>query len=568
MSKPVNDGNREPEVENNERGCPVPLGRHGQVVPWVILMVVVAGHGIYQCTKFVSECAEADSAGYLVLAERMAAGLPLAVEEQDPLVCHEHFWVENGQGKTVPKYPPGQPLLMAAAIWLSGRTLAFALNPLFGTLALLGAYLLFRLWTSATASLLATFALASNPTYLFYTSYPLSHSADVFLITWGMFFLWKWVRAPHAGWGLGAGLFLGYSQFVRPANALLVLSVLAAVAFALVERKGRGVKWLHLLALPAAYAIFPILHLAYNASVFGHPLTTGYALSGEQSGFSFPFLKRNASYALSILSSLGLSIYFGIGLVGILTDKDRRDVVLKLLWVVPIFLLYAAYYWAPRLNQGGYARFFLGLFPVVVGSAFALLDRVWSSDWRRYALPAGLCAIVFLIRLPEAIRGMNQNGAMRAQVRRKAVAAAETHLTRGSIIFSTYPVLWHVGRGNGFRIYDLAAFGDEYLRDAFYPHTDGAVRWQKKRRNRFVAFYNRNADRLEQLLRERVRSFLADGRQVVFLIPSGLIGECEELLGTRFKLVLKVDWEASARRRWGLHAVEMSSFGAPEDVGL
>ena len=523
------------------------------------LAAIVAAYAAFQAWHFVPGCRESDTATYLTLAERLANGEPVGVVEKDPFLYQWHSWVENHRRETVPKYAPGYSLLMAIALKLGGEKTAYALNPFLGTLTLIGAYLLFRLWLSTFGSLLATFALASTPLFIRYSGYPLAHSADIFFITWGMFALFKWMETPRTAWALAAGLLLGYSQLVRPPNALLVLPVLAAAAFAL-ARPWPAVRrhWAQAAALLAAYAVFPVFHLLYNASVFGGPLTTGYGLSGEQTAFALSRLPSNASYAFQAMGSTGLGIYLGLGLVGLVIGRDWRQTLLKLLWVGPIALLYITYYWAPRGAAGAYARFFLGLYPALIGSAFALLERLSLSAPRRRALAAGLCAIVFAMYFPSAFKleRIKIRGSMR--LHEQVSDLAETHLKEGAVVFGARQPGIYLSRGKGFRVYELQAFEANRVNSIVdcVQNRQCRVMYQPAREKRLRQFYALNAVRLRALLRERVEKFLAEGRQVAFVIPKGHLRKYAEILGTDFAFHCLTEGQDSRAPGWGIYEVK------------
>ena len=519
------------------------------------LVLIVGAYAVFQAWHFVPGCREPDTATYLTLAERLANGEPVGVVEEDPFLYQWHSWVENHRGETVPKYAPGQSLLMAVALKVGGEKAAYALNPFLGTLTLIGAYLLFRLWLSTLGSLLATFALATNPLYVFHTNYPLAHAADIFFITWGMFCLFKWTETPRTVWALAAGLLLGYSQLVRPPDALLVLPVLAAAALGLArpwpaERR----QWAQSAALLIAYAVFPIAHLFYNASVFGNPLTTGYALTAEQSAFELSRLPSNALFAAEVIGRMGLGIYLGLGLVGLVIGRDRGQILLKLLWVCPIALLYITYYWAPRVNIGGYARFFLGLYPALIGSAFVLLESLSLSAPRRRALSVGLCAVVFFTYCSTMLNHGRYAGSRYIQLHVQASDLAEEHLRDGAVVFGRAPAGLHLSRGKGFRVYELEAFDADRVRWAFDQYGPARVMYQPKREQRFRRFYAQNTGRLGLLLRERVEKFVAEGRQVAFVIPEGRVPEYAEILGTDLSLSSLTEWPVG-KLSWGIYEV-------------
>ena len=253
--------------------------------PWWIklftaaaLIAILGAYARMERRLFLPACGEPDTAAYFALAERMAAGEPPAQTERDPFRKQEHTWVETPQGELVAKYPPGYPALMAAGLRLGGETGAYLASPIMGGLTLVAAWLLFGLWMSRPLGLLAVLMLALNPMFVFYTSYPLAHAAEVCFVTWGMYFLWNWVRTPRSGAGLAAGLCLGFSVLVRPTSLLYGLALLPALATGADRARREGRRWIRpALALLIGYGACLVVQAGYNFALFGHPLKTGYA---------------------------------------------------------------------------------------------------------------------------------------------------------------------------------------------------------------------------------------------------------------------------------------------------
>ncbi len=529
----------------------------------VAVSLVLALVAALQIRDFVPGLGETDSAAYLILAERLAAGGPVTVIEDDPFLYNPHCWLENPRGEVVPKYAPGQSLLMAIGLKIGGEKAALAVNPLLSVVGLLGAYLLFRCWLPVVPSLCALVALGINPMYLMYTNYPLAHAADVCFVTWGMFCLWRWLAAPRLAWALAAGLVLGYVQLVRPQEFLLVLPVLGAAAFALVPGGAAAGRrpWLATLALLAAYAVFPLCHMAYNAAVYGSPFQTGYGLSGEQAAFSFPAFMANVPYAVTVLSSHGLGVYLGLGLVGLWLGGKRRDIVLRLLWLLPMFLLCCAYYWAPRVNPTGYGRFFLSLFPVFIGSAFLLLHSLPLAPVRRGLLMVGLVLFVCGIRTLDL--RMSKRIGHQSMFTEQMLAAdmAAQHLPAGAVILAARPAAFHLNRGKDFRVYDLSVLDGGYINNMFERNQDSAVKLQPVREKRFRTFYTEHAGELETLLMERVAVLRDDGRTVAFLIRESDLGRYTRVAARAGPLVPLAKWRPPTGAPWALYQLQARTPG-------
>lgn len=517
--------------------------RPARLRPWraaaaaAFLAALLGLYAWHVARSFVPACAEPDAVGYVILAERIANGGPLAMRDEDPLVGWEHFWVENARGESIPKFAPGMPLLMALGMKLGGPAGAFAVNPALAGLALLGAFLLFRMWCSLGASLLAALTLGTTPQFLFHSTYLLSHSADLCFATWGMFCLWRWRLRPGVAWGLAAGLVLGFAHLIRPVNALLVLPVAAAAAMAVLRRPrpaglGRG-----LAALLAAYALCAAAHMAYNYAIYESPFRTGYALSDEQGAFNPAAMGRNGAHAVAVLSTseTGLSLWFAIGVLGLLAAASRGDRLLRLAWVVPLAAIHLAYYWAPRINPMGFSRFFFALFPAFIGAAFALIDRGLSLPASgRLGVMAALCAIVLTAGLPDLAHVVGHPALPRLRARAELLARLRTELPGGSVVFAGSGWIPSGGSYGGLRLYDLAVLKPGMVRAALMSRQDSNVRVQPERKSRSLAFFDAHAYRMDQLLADRVRSALAEGHPVAFAIAADQRPDYERRLGPGF----------------------------------
>ena len=529
---------------------------------------MVAAYAGLQARYFVPGCPETDTATYLTIAERLVQGQPQTLQNHDPLLYQAHSWLENDRGETVPKYAPGYPLVLALGLLASGETAAYAMNPLLGALALVGAWLLFRFWMGAVAAVLAVLALASCPLFIFFTNYPLAHAADLFCVTWGLYFLWRWMVRGGLASAVLAALALGFAHLVRPQEAVLALPVaLAAVQVAKERGRTRGTR-AETIALFAVYAGLAAVHMAYNTRMFGHPFTTGYGLSGEQTAFSLANFIHNAPYAFTILTGLGLSLYFGLGLVALLATPSRRDAALLWAWILPTLVVGVSYYWAPRVNNAGYGRFFLSVFPAFIGLSFALLDRLSLPPWRRFLLLGLVCGGVFAVRLPEMMFYARTSGRDWMRVQRQGADLAIRSLREGAVIFADRPPAIHIG-GNGFVLYDLSAFQAGWCNELLSPAVPYAVKYQPSCEKRLKDFYAANGNQLDLALRERVQMHVEAGRQVAFLTQSSRKARQAAALGSGFAFTPLADMTAWGGARWELCEVAPvrtpSSRGRPEE---
>jgi hypothetical protein len=361
---------------------------------YICLMVIVSIYAYIQITNFNPAYLEVDPDGYLWLAKRIAEFKSLAVKDDDPFMYQSHVWVENKDGEVAPKFAPGYPALMSIAYRLGGDTAMFFVSPIMGGLALIGSFLLFRMWMSRVSSLFGVFVLAINAMILVYCNYLLTHASDLCFAVWGLFFLWRWKRGLGRFSGITSGLLLGYAVAIRHASLLFVMVLIAAVILRWIEYfQSKGELKYPLkdtIILLGCYAVFPLMLAIYDWAIFDSPFVTGYGLSGEQLAFNWKNISNNARILANGFNYTALFILFPIGVAGMFLAVTVGESIMVSLWVIPIFLLYSSYYWAP--NSMAYFRFLIATFPAFVGSAFALMDRA-SKSWVRKMVAYALLSI-------------------------------------------------------------------------------------------------------------------------------------------------------------------------------
>lgn len=543
-------------------------------LPCVILAIIVAFYTLVQVFNFTPAYQEVDPDGYLVLAKRIARGEPLAVRDDDPFMYQSHVWVENERGETIPKFAPGYPLLLSAFYLIFGDEGMFYVSPLMGGIALIGAYLLFTRWMSTAASLVAALTLAANAMFLIYSGYLLAHASNLCFVTWGMFFLWKWVKDPSVRYGVGAGLTLGYAVTIRPTSILLAFAVAIAAVSSLIEgRKSRLYPFRELAALAACYALFPLLLALYNRSVFGSPFVTGYFLSGEQYAYSLSSFAKNIHTINRGLSFEALFMVFPIGLLGMVLLGTWTDRLMRLMWFLPVYILYASFYWAPPGMS--YLRFLICTFPVFVGSSYAFVDRISESKAKRYAAIILLCFFIVAIRLHSTVVSMKT--VVSDQGSRNLVFAsrvASETLDSNAVILSRYPVYCYLGTRENFRFYDLKIFSKRYGQTEFRDET--TIRKERKRRWRYFPaprrqekrtkclrelYSNLNSSQLKEKKRDLIESFLKNSRQVAFLIPKNHLDRERKELGAKVEFSMLKEWDMLSGEKWALYEVRLGSGG-------
>lgn len=543
-------------VGEEEEGAhaPSPWARRAELV---FVALILTGLAAALAWRFVPAYGEPDTDGYLWLARRLAAMEPLSDDGRDPFLHHGHVWVENGDGRVTPKYTLGFPVLLAAGYLFGGETGFFLVNPLFHWLTALGAYLLFRRWMGRPARVIALFAVAFHPILFAYTQTLLAHTTNTCLLVWGFLFLDRfWDQRGVRDAALG-GVLLGLAATVRPASALAGLALLAPLARGLWDwrkdsaacRKDEG--GASALAWMAALYLLPLAAMALvNARLFDAPWSTGYALSGEQAAFSPETLTRFFWHDIHNMTRWVLSLYLPLGLLGILLAPKPGKAWMRFMWVVPVGLLYMAYYW--KAHGTMWARFFLYAVPTLVGGTYALLDRAGAGAWRK-------AAVLLLVALFCGGWVARPNGAWFYNLLRDR---QENYLHTATFLAERVPddaVLfvdqaWEndLPARRRYTVYPLQRFETWYPRRAFRetPGERGGIRMQPRRRERLVAFYqNHTRDHLAALLREKIHRFLAEGRRPYFLIDARQEQRETRHLGDAYRLESVGEWTQTFYRR-------------------
>ena len=412
------------------------LKEHQNITNGIFLIGILVVYSWIEIAHFTTAYQEPDPDGYLILAKRIARGGPLKVKDDDIFMYQSHVWVENDSGEIAPKFSPGYPFIMAFFYLIGGDDAMFVVSPLLGGIGLIGAYLLFRLWMLNFAALIANLCLATNTMFLIYSGYLLTHASNFCFIVWGMYFLWRWMREERLILGAAAGLLLGFASIVRHTSILMGLVMMAAVVSKLVEYFRRkthnerrvsdsetricesrlftdpilicketsrrckaktrmrsrcnsslvdGTEARPLLhsslskiikttsVLIGCWAFFPFILAIYNYFIFGSPLTTGYSLTNEQSAFAWSHFLHNLPIINKGLIYEALFMVMPLGVAGMFLVGNVTEVLMRVFWFLPLYIVYTAYCWAP--TGMAYYRFLICTFPVIIGSAFALLDK-------------------------------------------------------------------------------------------------------------------------------------------------------------------------------------------------
>ncbi len=367
----------------------------------ILLAVLLSAHAVWLFTFFGSAYSSPDAPGYFVQARLIATQATTHLEPESPAQFIGNYWVDIGGGELRSKYPPGLPLVLAAAYRLGGPTVALAANAILATLSVLLLFLLARRWLTPLLALAAALILATATPFNHQALSGFAHVAVTAGLLAGLYFIDRWDETPRASLGFLAGLLIGSLPAIRYPAALLSLSLAAYAAYLAHRHRGRIA---NVLPLAAGAAIPVAALLAYNWMSYGSPFASGYSPTGEQSAFSLGFVRSHTvAHAEALLRDAGAVVVMGsLSLVLMTLRRATRERGLLLVGIVgPFTLAYLAYYlW--------YTRFLLPILPILVLATVCLARAAEART--RYLLVAGLLALHLVSSVPAGIGRMTDLG--------------------------------------------------------------------------------------------------------------------------------------------------------------
>lgn len=215
-------------------------------------------------------------------------------------------YVATGAGGTVvPMYPPGFPLVLAAAESIGGAEAVFLVVPLLAGLAVWLTFLLGRRVGDDVVGLIAAFWLMTSPAFLFMLlAAPMS---DIPAMTWWLLSVVLVLRDGRSGTLLLSGASAVLAILTRPnlAGLAVVMPALiglratmvgTAVSTAVSTAVRRGAVWM----VPAL--VGPVVVAWLNNHLYGSPWASGYGPVADF--FGWEYVGRNARlYASTLIES-------------------------------------------------------------------------------------------------------------------------------------------------------------------------------------------------------------------------------------------------------------------------
>src|SRR5581483_3891882 len=322
------------------------------------LAVILVGFGWLIWHNFSPAITEPDDNGYFAQGTLLAqTGHTWFKPASDAQYIGMHWLVTPGE-TYISRYPPGLAVIIAAVYKVAGYKASMLVNPALAMLALLGMFLLARRLLATGWALAATALLAFNPHFVHHALSGDSHMGVTCFLVFAAYFLVKWSQEPRLSLVLLAGICFGVVPTIRYPDSVMALGV--GLFLLLHIRRVPGV-WKHYLTFIAGAAIPVVPLLIRNQLLLGAFWRTGYALTNEQTGFSWAYFKEHALGYITLLHSGGVGLLFPLGIVGIASMICMRGTralgTMLALICVPMLLLYMAYYWAPQMNSAMTMRF-------------------------------------------------------------------------------------------------------------------------------------------------------------------------------------------------------------------
>ena len=372
----------------------VSSGRLGILAVAVALTVATAG------IKFGARAAGgADTYGYVSQAELWLAGsltidqrsLALPAPFNDQTLSPLGYGPGPERGTIVPLYPPGLPLLLAAAKLAFGKDGPYFVAPLLGALTVWLTFALGRLLFNELVGFGACLLMAASPSFLYQVMFPMT---DVpVTAAWTLAVVFALGRRPFAA-GLASSLAIG----IRP--NLVVLAVGVGIIASL-NKSGNSdaLGQIRRHALMFAAGVVPgALGIAlWNAALYGSPLTL--AQGRPDIIFHWDYVATNLKrYPLFLLQTQTPFFYLGL-----LPMTSRRfwpssspgeRVGVRTGLAVFISLLLVPYLFYMPFEAWQYVRFLLPGFPILLVLAVGSL-----TNFRRVLGPAMHLAVATLVVL-------------------------------------------------------------------------------------------------------------------------------------------------------------------------
>lgn len=306
------------------------------------------------------------------------------------------------RGTEVSVYPPGFPMLIAAAVSLIAPLGGYLVAPFMGAVLTWCTFALGRELGGNLAGLIAAALIASSPIMLYHTVHPMSDvpAAACWTLAWLM------ALRGRVGASVAAGLAAALAILIRPNLAPLAVPIGALVLVGDVSRVTalREWRWRAGIAFAATATIGPLLVAWSQAVLYGGPLVPGYV---EWNSFFriahihpnlqlYPRLLSRA-HTLTPLVGLSLVLLAVLGRPRLLSRRSRAVALSAGAILLINFGLLLPYL---SLDDWPFLRFLLpgltALFILFAGVLALITGVVWSrARWLAIIVPLVAAVVVW-----------------------------------------------------------------------------------------------------------------------------------------------------------------------------
>ncbi len=502
-----------------------------------------------------------DQHAYLMTAKSLATRGSFARHISDPYQFTSEDMIQVAPLMCYPKVSIGYPMICAAAYLAGGRDAVFLVNPILAAVALIGLFFLMRDMGGVIAGLCATLLLASNPLLLYHAQEPMSHAADICFAVWAMYFANRWGGTGAWQNALATGLLLGFNMVIRQTAILLPLPVALLLVFRWVRWPARRKGTLVSSAIFAAGAVVAALPMfIYQNSAFGAPWISGYSLTGESTAFGFSWFSAHIGAMLRDFNfpGFGLFVIFPVGVLGMIAGRwiklrhsentlsvSKGAITVQLpdwaflaLWALPSLLLYTAYYWYPQSNfLPLYLRFFLNIYPAIIGAAVLFASRVAGPSRKAMGLVAAAAILLALTNfsLPGVTKELDELG-QKARFGQIVSDLVRNNLPAGAVVLADEASAFPVDYACDDIVYYPSMFDRQWLDAKLGDQTGAGPHVCDRRRAARMEelFGGRSQGQLDVLLRQRLLMHLSDGEHVALLCGTASLDDWKVRLGAAF----------------------------------
>jgi hypothetical protein len=377
----------------------------------VVAVIGLLIYGYFLASHAAYAVGGSDSVGYAQVARSMLKGeLVRPVPGLDLLGLPNDFnhlflplaYIPGTQpGTMAPAYPVGFPMLIAFGALVAGWEHGpFLVSPLVGLMSLFLIYLLgLELGLSRGFSAAGVIILAASPTFIHYSTQPMSDIAEMF---WALTAILAALRSrKRDGWALLAGAAFGMAFLTRPSGAFLLVPLLFSLRL-----RFKNILFFVLGGLPLAAIFF-----VYNVVANGDPLSMGYLATRNIYMRTAGFIDRFNFYRYWINVTMSPLPLLGWAVVAADRKVEWRNRATLISWFGAYLLFYSCY---DIYGPWWYTRFLLPAYPaMILGALLVVRDvaglfRKWLTEVNQARLKWVVLAILLGVTLSHENRNIRK----------------------------------------------------------------------------------------------------------------------------------------------------------------